>query len=48
MTEAEFDVLFEDEDFRKDLWVLIMLYLYVKEIGASKLFNVLKENFKEE
>lgn len=47
MTEADFDALFEDENFRKDLWVLIMLYLYVKEIGADKLFNILKEKFKE-
>ena len=36
MTQEEFDKLFEDEHFRKEIWVLIMLYLYIKETGADE------------
>lgn len=39
MTEAEFDALFEDEDFRKEMWVLIMLYLFIKDVGADTAYK---------
>ena len=31
MSQEEFDKLFEDEDFRRKIWVLIMLYLYIEK-----------------
>lgn len=39
MNQEEFDKLFEDEDFRRDMWVLIMLYLYIKEAGAEEVYK---------
>lgn len=41
MTQEEFDKLFEDEDFRKEMWVLIMLYLYIKETGADEVRQIM-------
>lgn len=43
MSQEEFDKLFEDEDFRKDIWVLIMLYLYIKETGADEVRRMMLE-----
>lgn len=43
MNQEEFDKLFEDEDFRKDIWVLIMLYLYIKETGADEVRRIMLE-----
>ena len=39
MTQKEFDELFEDEEFRKEIWVLIMLYLYIKDVGVENVRN---------
>ena len=41
MTQEEFDKLFEDENFRKEIWVLIMLYLYIKETGADEVHRIM-------
>lgn len=48
MTQEDFDKLFEDENFKEKIWVLVMLYLYIEKVGAEKVFNLLKEKFKEE
>lgn len=44
MTQEEFDALFEDENFRKEIWVLIMLYLFIKENGADNVHNTFLKN----
>ena len=46
MTEKEFDALFEDEEFRKEIWVLIMLYLYIKDAGAENVHNTFLKDGK--
>ena len=52
MSQEEFDKLFEDEDFRKEIWVLIMLYLYIKETGVDEvrrtMLNEDKNPFKSD
>ena len=42
----EFDELFEDEEFRKEIWVLIMLYLYIKDAGAENVHNTFLKDGK--
>lgn len=46
MSQEEFDRLFEDDEFRKEIWVLIMLYLYIKETGADEVRRIMLSDDK--